>query len=339
MTILFHLTVPNSEMATCDAVVQNVHALQSQVPGSQINHLYPGKKPGTRLPRRWWGVQQLSKLRRTQAKFQLHHIFNPDFYPFAVLRWLNQPIIFTAVTGLGQTSQQTAQQLAAKVHTLVVPTQADQQRLHGWGIDNTAVIRTGIETTKFHFQPPPEDAPFTVLMGSAPWTEAQFHSKGIDTLLAAAQERPDLHLIFLWRGLLLAEMQQRIQAAGLARRVTILNEQVDVNEVLANVHAAVVLAEDQTLVKAFPHSLLESLAAGKPVLVSQSLALANYVQENQCGVVVTAVTPPAFLHALDQLLANYPHYQQNARGVGSRDFSQAQFMQAYTALYQKILAP
>lgn len=325
-------------MAARDAVVQDIIALQKQLPDSRINHLYPGTKPGTKLPRLFWGLPQIGKLRRAEASIMLHHIFNPDFYPFAVLHWLKKPIIFTAVTGLGQTSQKTAKKTAKMVHTLVVPTQEDQQQLRKWGIHNTAVIGTGIDTDRFYYQPPPANKPFTILMGSAPWTEAQFRSKGVDALLAAAQQQPGLHLIFLWRGLLLPEMKQRVQYAGLADRVTILTEQVEVNDVLATVHAAIVLAEKQNLVKAFPHSLLESLVAGKPILVSQTLAIANYVKENRCGVGVTAVTPTAFLHALKQLKDNYTHYQQNALIAGPRDFGLDQFLQAYQSLYKTVLA-
>lgn len=338
MSVLFHVTMPDGPLAALDAVMQDIQILQKQRPGSQINHLYPGTQPGTRWPRRWWGLHQLIGLRRAEQHVQLHHIFNPDPFPFAVLRWLKKPIVYTAVTGVGQTTKSVAQTVAEQVHTLVVPTQADQQQLAQWGIKNTAVIGSGIDTQKFSYIRPPAEAPFTLLMGSAPWTEAQFRSKGVEALLSAAQKRPNLHLIFLWRGLLFDQIQQRVQAAGLTNRIAILNEQMDVNQVLAQAHAAVVLAKSQTLVKAFPHSLLESLVAGKPVLVSQPLALAQYVQENECGVVVTGVSTDEFLAALDQLIANYDHYQQNAQRVGPRDFSLDQFVQAHLTLYDSVTA-
>lgn len=328
--------MPDGPLAALDAVMQDIQILQKQCRGSQINHLYPGVQPGTRWPRRWWGVPQLIRLRRAEQHVQLHHIFNPDPFPFAVLHWLKKPIVYTAVTGIGHIQKQDAQKLARQVHTLVLPTQADAQQLKKWGIENAIVIHTGIDTNRFTFQPPPDDTPFTLMMGSAPWTNAQFHSKGIDALLAVAQQRPNLHLIFLWRGRLVNEMISRVQQANLSERVTVLNEKVNVNDILSRVHASIVLAEDQVLVKAFPHSLLESLVAGKPVLVSQTLALADYVKANECGVVVPDVTPQAILQAIDQLLANYPTLQQNALAAGPRDFGQQQFVEAMLALYKTI---
>ncbi|MEZ4593432.1 MAG: glycosyltransferase [Chloroflexota bacterium] len=339
MSVLFHLTMPDGPMAALEAVMQDVQTLQKQIPGSQINHFYPGNRPGSRLPRQLWGMAQLPRLRRTEKQVQLHHIFNPDLFPFPALRGLKKPIVYTAVTGLGHTTQATAQKLARLVHTLVLPTAADVQKLAAWGIENTAVIHPAINTHQFQFQPPPAGTPFTLMMASAPWTSAQFRSKGVDALLAAAQELPELHIIFLWRGLLADEMRQRIAQAGLEQRVTLLNERVDVNKILSRVHASLVLADDLALVKAFPHSLLESLVAGKPVLVSPVMALADYVVKNECGVVVTAVSPPAIRHALTKLQQNYTHYQQNALAVGARDFGQQQFIEATLTLYQTVAAP
>jgi len=158
-------------------------------------------------------------------------------------------------------------------------------------------------------------------------------------LLTVAQERPALHLIFLWRGFLADEMRQRIAQANLGQRVTLLNERVNVNDILSRVHASIVLADDPALVKAFPHSLLESLVAGKPVLVSPVMALADYVAKNECGVVVTAVSTPAIHHALDQLQQNYTIFQYNAQAAGGRDFGQQQFIDATLALYKTVMAP
>ena len=339
MSVLFHLTMPDGPMAALEAVMQDVQTLQKQIPGSQVNHFYPGHQPGSRVPRQLWGLTQLPRLRRTEKQIQLHHIFNPDLFPFPALRWLKKPIVYTAVTGIGHTTQAVAQKVAQQVHTLVLPTEADVQKLAAWGIKNTAVIRPGIDTHQFHYQPPPPEAPFTVMMASAPWTSAQFRSKGIDALLTVAQERPALHLIFLWRGLLADEMRQRISQANLGQRVTLLNERVNVNDILGRVHASVVLADDPALVKAFPHSLLESLVAGKPVLVSPVMALADYVAKNECGVVVTAVSPSAIHHALDQLQQNYTTFQHNAQAVGGRDFGQQQFIDTTLALYKTVMAP
>ena len=174
------------------------------------------------------------------------------------------------------------------------------------------------------------------MMGSAPWTKEQFQTKGVDALLETAVRQPNLHLIFLWRGLLYEEMIAKVTAFNLQDRVTILNQQVDVNDVLARAHASIVLASDNNLIKAYPHSLLESLVAGKPVLVSDCVPLADYATQNGCGIAIPRVTTDSILDALATLTANYTEMSQNARRVGSHDFGLAQFIEKYHTLYHTI---
>ena len=204
--------------------------------------------------------------------------------------------------------------------TIVVSNERDQATLHHWGLENTRLIRPGIDTSRFIPAQPPTGPGFTLLFGSAPWSEPQFRSKGVEALLAAAEARPDLRLVFLWRGLLFEEMQARVAQRGLQARVEVINRQVDVNEVLARAHAAVVLAEDATLVKAFPHSLLESLAAGRPVLVSRALPMADYVERVGCGQVVEVVSSEGVLEALARLEVDYETISSSGAAGGAAGF-------------------
>jgi glycosyltransferase involved in cell wall biosynthesis len=175
------------------------------------------------------------------------------------------------------------------------------------------------------------------MVGSAPWTTAQFRSKGVDALLEAAKRAPSLHLVFLWRGVLFDEMEKRIRQMGLTEQVTLLNKVVDVNQILAGVHASITLAESPGIIKAFPHSLLDSLAAGKPVLVSQAIPMADYVQSSDCGTVVAEVTADAILKAVGQLEGHYGILQKIAQQVGQRDFTQSMMLTSYQRLYDRIL--
>ena len=42
----------------------------------------------------------------------------------------------------------------------------------------------------------------------------------------------------------------------------------------------------EAIVRSYPHSLIEALVTGKPVLVSRSVPMADYVEQAGCGVVV-----------------------------------------------------
>ncbi|HLF24917.1 MAG TPA: glycosyltransferase [Anaerolineae bacterium] len=336
MKVLYHLTVPPSSMAAADAVVQEVEALRAMT-GGQIIHLYPGQRPGTRLPRRWWGLQHLLALRRAERQIDLHHIFNPDPFPFDVLRFLRQPIVYTVVAGTQGADRKIVQNLARRVHTLVVSTEAERAVLSAWGIATAVTIGPGIDGTRFARVPPPTGERLTLLAGSAPWTVDQFESKGIEALLETAQARPDLHLIFLWRGVHFEEMRRRVARRGLSDRVTIINQYVNVADVLAQVHAASVLARDATLVKAYPHSLLEALAAGRPILISRAIPMASYVEQTGCGKVIEVVAAESVFTALAELEQNYAAYRTAALQVGQRDFSRQRLLEAYQRLYTSIV--
>ena len=335
MNVLYHLTGPDSAMAGCDAVVQEVEALRRFVGNGRINHLYPGSKPGTRFPRRWWGWHQLPALLRMDKQVDLHHIFNPDPFPFDVLRFLKKPVVYTAVAGIGYTAPQTIQQLAKQVHTLVLPTAAAAAQCRDWNIQNVATAGPIIDMTRFQYVAPPPDAPFTVLMGSAPWTAAQFQSKGVDALLAVAAKQPELHLVFLWRGVLVDEMKARVQQADLHERVRIINEQVDVNAILAQVHAAVLFVTDPAVIKAHPHSLLEALAAGKPIIVNRMLPLAPLVETSQCGLVIEQVDAESIQTALKTLQQQYDRFQERAETAVSTHFPSP--LNRYQSIYEEAI--
>lgn len=132
-------------------------------------------------------------------------------------------------------------------------------------------------------------------------------------------------------------MTERVAAMGLQERVTVLNRLVDVNQVLAKVHASVVLADAPDIVKAYPHSLIESLAAGKPVIVSRAIPMAAYVEEKGCGVVVEDVTSQEVLAMVETLGREYGQLQDSARTWGKRDFSMEGKIASFERVYEEIL--
>jgi glycosyltransferase involved in cell wall biosynthesis len=198
-------------------------------------------------------------------------------------------------------------------------------------------VRAGVANGRFSHTPQPLNGKIRLLVASAPWSVAQFQSKGIDALLAFAAQRPDIELVCLWRGHFLDEMARRVVAHNLGNRVQVIDRLVDVNEILATVHATVNLATAEGIVKSYPHSLLDSLAAGKPVLVSRAIPMADTVAETGCGVVVEAVTPQVIGQAVAELVANYKGMVATAVRVGQRDFSLETMIDSYRAVYQAAL--
>ncbi|MBN1454109.1 MAG: glycosyltransferase [Anaerolineales bacterium] len=334
MRILYHLTVLPPPLPDCEALSQEIVSLRQQFTGDVV-YINPNQKlPVSIIPRMLFGFHQIRTLRKQEAAFTLHHLYNPDPFPFPVLRWLRRPVIYTISSGLGSHSPNTA--FFNRLAAVTVYDKRSLQQLEAWGIHNAHLIPPGINTSRFTCTPLPLDSGIRVLVASAPWTKAQFHSKGIDALLDAAKQFPKLKLILLWRGVLEDEIQKRIRSLALEDQVQVIHGQVDVNQMLASAHATVALAATSQIIKAYPHSLLDSLAAGKPVLVSRAIPMADYVEETGCGDVVEAITPTAILNAIESLARHYPTRQRTAQKAGSRDFPLEQTLSVFGKLYQQV---
>src|SRR5262245_59184493 len=220
-----------------------------------------------------------------------------------------------------------------RLYSIVVPSRNDLDALTRRGLRNGHVIRPGIDVTRFADTPVPPGPEFILLSGSAPWTLGQFRTKGVDALLEVAREVPDLRLVFLWRGVLLRDLVARVRRLGLSERVQILSDRVDVSQVLRRVHAAVVLAGRAGLGKAYPHSVLEALAAGRAVMVSDGNPMADYVRDTGCGLVVPTLGKVDLLDAVRHLRQGYQRYRTKAVEVGTRSFSEEEFVTAHRDLY------
>jgi glycosyltransferase involved in cell wall biosynthesis len=90
-------------------------------------------------------------------------------------------------------------------------------------------------------------------------------------------------------------------------------------------------------VKAYPHSLMESLAAGKPVLVSRAIPMADYVARTGCGAVVEEVSAAGVLTAIARLTEQYDDLQRAAWRVGQRDFTQQVMIASFQRVYGHVL--
>ena len=105
------------------------------------------------IPRILFGFHKLSALRALAAKHDLCHLYNPDPFPFPVLRMLGRPVIYTVSSGLGKRRPNVAffNALAA----VTVYDARSQKLLEGWGVRNVHRIPPGIDTGRFTCTPLP----------------------------------------------------------------------------------------------------------------------------------------------------------------------------------------
>lgn len=332
MGILYHLTILPPVYPECEAISQEVDALRRQF-GGYLTYVNPNGRMPFYIPRLFFGFHRLREIRHLENTLRLHHFYNPDPFPFPYLLLLRRPVVYSLTGGV---TRRPLLSFLARMAAVTVLDKESLSRLQGWGLENVFLVRPGIDTTRFTCHPLTLGSEIWLLVGSAPWTKAQFRTKGILALLEAAQREPRLRLVFLWRGVLVEEMTGWIQRMGVQDRVTVLNQVVDVNQVLAGVHATIGLATTPAIVKAYPHSLMESLAAGKPVLVSRAIPMAGYVEETGCGMVVEEVSAGEILGAVASLIKTYEACQQAALEVGREAFSLDRMIASVRQVYQNV---
>lgn len=332
MSILYLLPTLPPKSDKAEAIAQEIALLRHHF-GGEVVYVNPNTTlPRPLIPRLGFGWHSLPELHRRAREADLFHFFNPDPFPYPFLLALPKPVVYTITAGV-----ETRPNLAyfRRMAVVTVPDERTMAQLQGYGLPNVALQRPGIDTSRFTHTPVPlePNQPLYLLVASAPWSHAQFTSKGFDALLAAAQQSPDLRLTLLWRGLMVEEIHKRIATLGIADRVTVIDQTIDVNEALAQVHATAIFATAAGIIKSYPHSLLDSLAAGKPVLLSNTIAMADYVKKENCGVVIDTITPEAIIASLSELRADYATYVHNATRIGQRDFTEEAALTAASAIY------
>lgn len=334
MRVLYLVTTPPPVVAGSDAVVQEVDLLRARF-GGEVIWLRPSWRARKRYPRALLGLHNLRAIRRWDNEVDLHHVYAPQLFWLPVLWFVRRPVVYTVTAGVN--GRLPPMSFLRRLGAIVVPSEADLDALTRRGLRNAQLIPPGIDLDRFVDTPVPRGREFVLLSGSAPWTRQQFRTKGVDALLQVARTLPDVRVVFLWRGVLLPDLVARVRRLDVSGRVEILRDWVDVSQVLSRVHAAVVLAERPGLVKAYPHSLLEALAAGRPVLVSDGNAMARYVRETGCGRVVPRLEASALLEAIQQLRHGYERYRRRASEVGRHDFSQEELVAGHRHLYHALV--
>lgn len=337
MRILYLQTVPEPEIAGTDALFQEIAALRRHYGGDSIS-LFPLAKPARLVPKSLYGIRQLKDIERINRDYDLVHIYHSQLEVFPFLRRLKVPIVYTVVAGTGSQSRLPSPAEMRGIKAVAVSNERDAVRVRERGIGNLYVIPPGIDTTGFTVTAPPSvDNGFRLLMGSAPWTRGQFKTKGVKAVIEAAAHLPWLHLVFLWRGRNQGLLEKKIKAAGIEDRSEIINRRVEVAGLLRDVHAAAVFAASAKLVKAWPHSLLEALACGRPAVASSAIPMADFVQEHNCGTVADGVSAGQIAAALESLRENYSALAAAVAALDMTRFSAKRLVEDYGRVYSEVL--
>ncbi|MGH2747919.1 MAG: glycosyltransferase [Actinomycetota bacterium] len=149
----------------------------------------------------------------------------------------------------------------------------------------------------------PPGAPLVAVLGRlAPIKD---HS----TLLRAVARLPDVHLVVLGDGELRSELKAEAEGLGLSARVRFLGWVTDVVSVMRDVDAVALSSRNEGT----PVSLIEALAAARPVVSTDVGGVRAVVTDGTSALLVPAGDPVALAQALDRLVRASP---AERRGMG-----------------------
>ena len=188
------------------------------------------------------------------------------------------------------------------------------------------LISPSIDTEKYVYQPALNTKkPFKLLFASAPIKQGMFPEmfvwKGINLLLDVAEELSNHKIEFyvLWRGVNTSEILDMIKQRKL-KNVKIIDKNVKILNYYKKCHATIFTPTNLMYTPDFPSSLMESLSAGRPVIVSNILNITNIIKESNSGVVCKP-TIKSVKEAILKMIDSYEKYQENTKNITKKHFN------------------
>ena len=329
----------------------------------------------SRLPIREYGIDSLHNRRtlREQLRFardlrrhriQIVHTYNfyPNVFALPAARLARVPRVVASIrdTGVYQTAmQKRVQRLACRLaDCIVVNAEAVRRWLveEGYEPRKIAVIRNGVDLSRFRARGDggrlrreigvPPGAPIVAVI-------SRLHeAKGLDDFLEAAaalaaRHRETRFLIVGDRlavkdGAVVKEdayrsgLESLARRLGIAERVLFTGFRLDVPELLREVAVSVL----PSLSEGLSNFLLESMAAGVPVVATRVGGSPEAVQDGVTGFLVPTRDPVALARAIDMLLSD-PDRGRRMGAAGRRlmaeEFSLESMARATERLYRALL--
>jgi glycosyltransferase involved in cell wall biosynthesis len=221
-----------------------------------------------------------------------------------------------------------------RYRAIVVQCERDRDLMRQVGVPEAAIrlIRPGIPLAAYR----EGRGPFTILFASSPLSEGDFLTRGIHLIVRAAVRLPDVRFLLVWRRRHLGKLQRLIADAG-AYNIDVLDGVIpDMGEVYDRVHATILPALEHHSLIAAPRSGLESLAHGKPLLVSQQVPISRSLGAAGAGVVFEP-TLEGLEFAVRQLRRNYDALQQGTHAYLRERFSPSTHLELHRRLYQALV--
>ena len=324
-----------------EAISKEVAFFRAQLaPGSpvvsftpQSSALLPGERVLRLHYRRWIPLRAAAAM--LEPLGSVTHMFGGIDAAHFLLVLGRRPLLFTVtVAGAPQSLE-----LYNRVSRFVVESRGLARILTAAGVpsERIDIIYPGVDLTKYADSSPPP-AGFRIVFASTPSNPDEIEQRGINLLIDLARARPDIEIQVLWRNWgAVGESRRRIEELSPPGNFRIrVGDVPDMLAIYREAHAtACCFAPGYG--KSAPNSIVEAMAAGRPVLLTDTCGIADLVAENQAGVVAPR-TVEGLAAGVEELRSHYEALRVNARRLAEREFDNARVLARYARIYQELNA-
>jgi glycosyltransferase involved in cell wall biosynthesis len=330
---------------------KDVFALKDHFPSSRVFGLSRFYLLRISWRERYFGLNvRLYRLFRVlallwEARSDVNHIYGSLSEWFFLRALRRRPTVLTVATCAAPLQPEEYRHITR----FVTHSRKTTESMIARGFDRAVIreIYPGIDLDRFASEPrlaawpfAPDsggDGRFRVLFASTPNWPDGLKVKGVDLMIDTARALPDVEFCMLWRpwpgAAELVESIKRRATLNVRIPLAAISDMRPVYQA-ADATIAPFLTEDNT--KICPTSLVESLACGRPLLVSSEVGIARLVRDEGCGVVFDP-TPEALAAAVQTLRDNYRQYSARARPTAEKHFSLADCQRRHEQLYEEMV--
>jgi glycosyltransferase involved in cell wall biosynthesis len=221
-------------------------------------------------------------------------------------------------------------------HTIVANSSAARARLRQEGVSDRTItiIPNGIDLSAYHVSP--RQGRLRRILTVANLRAEKAHETLIDAAALLLADYPDAEFRFAGGGSRLEDLRRYAARRGVAARVHFLGHRDDVPALLADSDVFALTSRSE----AFPNSVIEAMAAGLPLVVTNVGGVAELIDHRRNGVLVPPDDPRAVAAALRELMTN--PQQAAALGEAARQTVEARFsfdrmVRSFEELYLDLL--
>jgi L-malate glycosyltransferase len=261
-------------------------------------------------------------LRRHRIQVVLAYGFYPNVFAIPAARIAGTPVILASVRDTGDLYSRgqkwVQKQVCRLASRIVVNAEANVRWLvaDGYRPERIALIRNGVDLSRFHertdgaalrsrFGLPP-GAPIVAMVARLSFIYGADSKGTMDYLRAAAivvRRFPQARFLMVGDGASRPMLQREAERLGLTRHLVFTGFRSDVPEILSGVDISVLPSR---LMESTSNTLLESMAAGVPVVATRFGGTPEVVAEGETALLVTPARPGELAAAIGSLLADPP---------------------------------